>query len=201
MEKLPTVQIVINEYKEAASCFLYIRSSLSSTYVRENRTWDMTEDALSGVRVGCSLHPSSKTTVTDFLSWPWRRRRTSPARRRTRSLPFSSAARRCFWLRPPPSPPAARRGRRGIGCAPYWRRCVVLAPTCTCTSISRLSWKTHPLRAEWWSACRWPRNPSSTRFWPPIAKLSLLQWARISPNWRAKRTRRTPRPWRRIASM
>ena len=49
METLSDVQSVINEYKEAANCFLYIRQVLFSTYSQDNKTWDMSESALLGV--------------------------------------------------------------------------------------------------------------------------------------------------------
>lgn len=49
MDSLTEVQVVINEYKEAANCFKYIRQVLFSNYGPDNRTWDMSEGALLGV--------------------------------------------------------------------------------------------------------------------------------------------------------
>ena len=69
MENLGDVQSVINEYKEAANCFLYIRQVLFSSYGQDNKTWDMSESALLGVSFPFQKFTTSlKTCVMSTLS-------------------------------------------------------------------------------------------------------------------------------------
>lgn len=43
----------MNEYKESASCFAFIRQNLSSSYTTVDMSWDMTDNGLYGVRTLC----------------------------------------------------------------------------------------------------------------------------------------------------
>lgn len=46
---LEKVQIAINEFKEAASCFANLRQVVIQPCTREKLSWDMTESGLLGV--------------------------------------------------------------------------------------------------------------------------------------------------------
>ena len=46
---MENVQLAINEYKDAASCMLYLRRVVSQAYHTVTPHWDMEENALTGV--------------------------------------------------------------------------------------------------------------------------------------------------------
>ena len=50
------IQECMNEYKESASCFAFIRQKLSPSFSTVDMSWDMTDNGLFGGRL---LSPSS----------------------------------------------------------------------------------------------------------------------------------------------
>lgn len=54
MEK---VQIALDEFKEAASCYAYLRQVVIQPCSHEKITWDMLESSLLGVAATACPHP------------------------------------------------------------------------------------------------------------------------------------------------
>lgn len=46
---LENIQCVINDYEEAACCYMYIRQNLMNSCGQIQKTWDMTDDGLLAV--------------------------------------------------------------------------------------------------------------------------------------------------------
>lgn len=61
---MENVQQCINEYKEAASCFAYIRQHLSQSFSTVQMSWDMTDNGLLGVCVVIGIHCSLRIIHT-----------------------------------------------------------------------------------------------------------------------------------------
>ena len=51
------IQECMNEYKESASCFAFIRQKLSPSFSTVDMTWDMTDNALYAVRLLSPFSP------------------------------------------------------------------------------------------------------------------------------------------------